>query len=195
MGSEMCIRDSLYATVVRPCIVLAIEYLPFSGALRTRLGGSSSEASSDSAAASAGDGAAAAVFKLTASHPGFEFVESVVIDGHTGARLYGVDVTRGSVRLETLRFRVHQPLGLVRRKTTTAMRIMGMWQVVATERLELGEFAPVGHARIHEYAMPRAEIPTSPFAKGRFKTEVEYTCDGLPGVVLRREEDIEFSII
>ena len=135
---------------------------------------------------------AAPVFKVVV-HPAFELIESIVRDGVTGKRLDGLaDVTRGSVREETLRFVVFAPLGKLRRKTTTAMRIMGMWQNVANETLEMGEFDTPG---THEFQMPTANIPNSAFAAGRFKTEVLYTCDRLEGEVLRREWDIEFSIV
>ena len=129
-------------------------------------------------------------FKVV-THPSFELVESVVLDGKTGERLYGMDVQRGSVRHETLRFKLLQQTGPLKRTTTTAMRIMGMWQTVATEVLELGEYV-ASPTVVHEYQMPVANIPSSPFAAGRFKTEVVYEADG---TVLRRESDIEFSIV
>ena len=97
----------------------------------------------------------------------------------------------GSVRHETLRFKLLQQTGPLKRTTTTAMRIMGMWQTVATEVLELGEYV-ASPTVVHEYQMPVANIPSSPFAAGRFKTEVVYEADG---TVLRRESDIEFSIV
>ena len=129
-------------------------------------------------------------FKVV-THPSFELVESVVLDGKTGERLYGMDVQRGSVRHETLRFKLLQQTGPLKRTTTTAMRIMGMWQTVATEVLELGEYV-ASPTVVHEYQMPVANIPSSPFAAGRFKTEVVYEADG---TVLRKESDIEFSIV
>ena len=137
-------------------------------------------------------------FRVTATHPAFEFVESVIVDGESGRRLQNLsEVQRGTTRHETLRFRVHAPIGQVKRTTTTAMRIMGTWQVVSTEMLEMGEYEPRGARHIHEFHMPKAVIPSTPFAKGRFKTEVEYVgCNpGGDEVLLRKEEDIEFTIV
>ena len=67
---------------------------------------------------------------------------------------------------------------------------------VSSETLEMGEYAPLGAAHVHEFKMPTNTIPTSPFVAGaRFKVEVVYTCDALAGEVLRREWDIEFRIV
>ena len=130
-----------------------------------------------------------------ATHPAFDLVESVVTDGKTGARLTELrTVHRGTIREETLRFRVNAPIGPLRRTTTTAMRILGSWQKVATESLEMGVYAP--GPQLHEFRMPTAVIPTTAFAKGRFRTEVVYASDAHgPSTPLRREWDIEFSIV
>ena len=191
-----CAMNSLVnICIMAPYILLLLIPLPIT--LRRQIIGTAEVKTS--AGAAVVDKPAAAVadkadFNVT-THPAFALVESVVLDGISGERLFGFEIARGSTRCETLRFHVHAPLGKLRRKTTTAMRMVGMWQNVATELLELGEYEPLGTAQVHEFAMPVANIPTSPFAAGRFKTEVVYSCEALEGVELRREWDIEFRIV
>lgn len=187
-------HDTLYSVMVRRCMAKASEYLVPRSMLRRRGSDIGADVQTTPATTDATiPKPSGPAFKLAATHPAFELVESVVIDD-SGDRLFG-DVKRGSTRLETLHFRVHAPIGLLHRKTTTAMKIVGMWQVVATEHLELGVYAPDSDATTHKFAMPKAVIPSTAFAKGRFRTEVEYTCDALPGEVLRKEEEIEYSIV
>ena len=68
------------------------------------------------------------------THPALEIVESIVLDGVTGERVYpSKTIARGSIRNETIQFRVHAPLGKLRRKTTVQMRMLGMWQQVSSK--------------------------------------------------------------
>ena len=183
--------STLYESYARHCVACAADYLPSYASALLRIGEVTPRGECAADSSSARPPPPSLEFKV-ATHPSFELVESVVLDGNTGERLTHAVVKRGSTRLETLRFRVHAPIGRLRRTTTTAMRIMGMWQVVSRQTLEMGEYAP--HGRVHEFEMPRAEIPTSSFAAGRFRCDVEYSADGVAGV-LRKEEDIEFSIV
>ena len=127
----------------------------------------------------------------------FELVESTVIDEATRAPLTHEKVERGTTRLETLHFIVHAPLHNLRRRTVTSMNLGFMWQPVADVTLDMGSHEPReaanGEPLIMQFEMPRAVIPTTPFAKGRYLCNIWYTADNHPDT-LRHERDIEVRI-
>jgi hypothetical protein len=127
--------------------------------------------------------------------PPFEFVESIVVDEATGARLSHEKVVGGSTRLETLCFKVRGRLTNLKRTTTTAKSFgFAGFQNVAKEVLELGSYDEpmAGDAAVQRFEMPASKIPNSVFAMGRYRTKVHYYCDE---VAKLRVEDIELSVV
>lgn len=126
-------------------------------------------ASSESNAPSAGAPAA------------FDFLESIVRDKATGAQLAADRVTRGSTRLETLKFRVSEPLDGLKRTVVNYKHFpLAGFQKVGVDTVEMGSF----DTGVHTWQMPEAKIPNMYLAKGRYRIDLNYTAKSHPGLVL-----------
>lgn len=115
------------------------------------------------------------------SAPAFMFLDSVVTDKATGARLEADKVTRGQTRLEVLHFKVAEPLiGLKRVVINYKHFPLAGFQKVGVDTVEMGSYEQ-GH---HAFTMPEAKIPNMYLAKGRYKIDVTYSAKSHPGTVL-----------
>jgi glyoxylase-like metal-dependent hydrolase (beta-lactamase superfamily II) len=117
-------------------------------------------------------------------------VSSDVVDEETGEAQTHECVVRGTTRLETLHLRVKRPLKGLTRHTRTAKRFGMLWQPVSKDTLEMGDFAPSDEP--YAYEMPKARVPTTPLARGRFRVHIAYA-DGYEQPL--RQEDVEFAIV
>ena len=123
--------------------------------------------------------------------PPFEIVSSVVTDEATGERLTPAVVVRGTTRLETIYFKAYERLEGLRRTTITLMKFGPVWKRVKTEILNWGTY--VARSRPHAYVMPKAEIPTTKLACGRYRLLITYTTENHEKPV--RDEVHEFAIV
>ena len=102
-------------------------------------------------------------------------------DKATGARLAADKVTRGSTRLETLKFKVSEPLDGLRRQVINYKHFpLAGFQKVGVDTVEMGRYEP----GVHTFSMPEAKIPNMYLAKGRYRIDLNYTANSHPGIVL-----------
>lgn len=102
------------------------------------------------------------------SSPAFEFVESIVTDESTGARLAADKVNRGTTRLEVLKFRARAPLQGLQRTVINYKHfpVVG-FQKVGVDVVEMGDYA--AQEELHTFDMPKAKIPNLYLAKGKYR--------------------------
>lgn len=129
------------------------------------------------------------------THPAFEKIASVITDAESGVQLRNLSTAEaGSSRNETIRFRVHAPLGRLTRTTTVYIQFLGIWVRGPSQTLEMGTYDTPGDA-VLDFQMPKATVPASRLMYDRrFSVEVEYMAERVDGL-LRREWDIEFTVV
>lgn len=109
------------------------------------------------------------------------------VEEGSGARLLPDVVTRGSVRIETISFRVGgQSLSQLRRHTTTAKRFGAFWKNVGIDSVLLGDFAP--RAEPYRFTLPRQVVPSIVMAKGEYKVRIRYTAANHADALLEMPE-------
>ena len=121
------LKDDYFSPVPSP----ASSSGQLAGSDQIDLNASVSPATSPSPGVDGAEGGAAAdgTTAGVAAGPPFEMLKSVVTDESTGELLTHEKVIRGSVRLETLTFRVSQPLKGLRRRTVTAKKFGFVFKV------------------------------------------------------------------
>merc|ERR1711972_777515 len=98
--------------------------------------------------------------------PPFELLSSMVVDGLTREQLApDAPVLRGSSRLETLSFRVGQPLAELQRQTVTAKSYGITWANVGVDQTAMGTYG-LGE---HKFELPMQKVPEDFLAKGMYK--------------------------